>query len=145
MVKTYTWIQPMITEENGLKYYHTLEITIDDTISQPYQVGDTVLLQGDDEPFIAEIHSMYEKKNGKKFITCQWYYRPDDVRTLAKQDILKDIDLTGPIVFSSIHNDEIEVETILRPCSVVFETAEGDKWDHLSPQKAHGNDAFICR
>ena len=151
MYKKYTWVQPIVAEENGQKYYQTLEITAGSAPGQRYQVGDTVLFHGDSDPYIGEIHSMYEKKSGQKFVHCQWFYRPDDVRTLAKQerkqeniDILKGIDLSGPVVFSSTHNDETEVETILRPCSVEYMTVGGDKFDQKGAV-SHGNDAFVCR
>ena len=135
----------MVVEENGQKYYQTLEIKIGGAFYQLYQVGDTVLFQGDGEPYIGEIHSMYEKKSGQKFVHCQWFYRPDDVRTLAKQDILKDMDLTGPVVFSSTHNDETEVETILRLCTVEYVTIEGDKWDQMGDMSQGNDDTFVCR
>ena len=150
MFKTYTW-DLLIAEENGQKYYQKLEIAYGE-IRQLFQVGDTALFQGDGEPYIGEIHSMYENKSGQKFVNCQWFYRPDDVRTLAKQgkkqeniDILKDVDLTGPIVFSSTHNDETEVESILRPCLVEYVTVEGDKWDQKGDISYGNEDVFVCR
>ena len=149
MFKTYTWVKPMVAEENGQKYYQTLEIAFGGEISELYHVGDTVLFQGsegDGEPYIGEIHSMYEKKSGQKFVHCQWFYRPDDVRTLAKQEkILDNLDLTGPVIFLSTHNDETEVESILYPCLVEYVTVEGDQWDQKGNMLSQGIDFFVCR
>ena len=116
-------------------------------MSEFYQVGDTVLFQGgedDGEPYIGEIHSMYEK-DGQKYCLCQWFYRPDDVRTLAKQEnILDNVDLTGPVVFLSTHSDQTEVESILYPCLVEYVTEEGDHFDQKG-NTGQGIDAFVCR
>ena len=93
------------------------------------KVGDVAYLYNESgkEHYVGLIKDLFENSKGKKFCTCQWFYRPMDVPHFSKKTlVLPDggklealkFQTSPHELFLSSHSDVNELKSIVRKCYV---------------------------
>jgi hypothetical protein len=98
-------------------YHHTIERDGD-----RIHVGDCVVFLSTgrpDRPYIGQIDSMWQNSSGNMRVQVMWFYHPAEVEgTAVGGGRVEDIKKNGAL-FSSLHSDENDVQTISHSCLVL--------------------------
>lgn len=140
----FTWSSPIIREDKQNVYYDAILIRISDDREYKIFVGDTVLFQSDDTvPFIGAVDQLFEiKSTGRKCVRARWFFRQSDVK-LAMPTALDAIPkIVKSEVFYSNYLDINEIQSILRPCGMIFVLTSEDP--NLLVDRG-SKDTFLCR
>ena len=147
VAEEYKWTGPSIHEDKSNVYYQAIYVsTKHGTFT--FNVGDTVYFHADvnQPPFIGEIQKLYQKKTTNvQYVEPRWFYRPQDVRKLGSRSLLNRItnDVSKDVFFST-DGDENRVQSLLRPCEVIYYTDDDVEKNEIELATL-SKDTFICR
>ena len=157
-IKSYSWISSNTHEDQFKAYYNSIKvINHDNNTHTIYAKGDTILFHSQTcVPYIAYIESLYEEKSSsKKYIITKWFYRVKDIKeSTSKQYILNNnISTKYDIFLCDSILDHNHIESILRPCTVLFSpistssTSDNseDIVNNILLQNKEIKDIFICK